>query len=186
LETGSAPSLSSPAIAALIVKAGDPHSAWHGDLLDLADRKAGAFVSLHVASSDELRGCIGTTEGNEANVLAEIVRNAVSAASEDPRFAPLAPEELGDLHISVDVLGTAEVLSQRIGLGDVHSLAADGTLDAQRYGVIVSQGWRRGLLLPALDGVDTPEHQVAIALNKAGIAASGHFMLSRFEVVRYK
>ncbi|MDR2109298.1 MAG: AMMECR1 domain-containing protein [Coriobacteriales bacterium] len=184
-------------------------------LCDLRGRRAGAFVSLHNAATDALRGCIGTISGTQDNVLAEIVHNAISAASEDPRFSPLRPEELEGLEISVDVLGDAEPVARleslaqltmrdngdgtfrpifRVGSGvECDSRKWDETyrphcpsLDAQRYGVIVSSGWRRGLLLPALDGVDTPLQQVSIALAKAGIGTDEPFQLERFEVVRYR
>ncbi|MDR2492842.1 MAG: AMMECR1 domain-containing protein, partial [Coriobacteriales bacterium] len=58
-------------------------------------------------------------------------------------------------------------------------------LDVRRYGVIVSSGRRRGLLLPDLEGVDTPAQQVAIALAKAGIDPQEAYRLERFEVVRH-
>jgi AmmeMemoRadiSam system protein A len=138
---------------------------------ELAHSRAGAFVSLH--KDGELRGCIGTIAPVQKNVLAEIIHNAVSAAAEDPRFPPVEERELAGLDIKVDVLGEAEPVSDR------------STLDAQRYGVIVSLGYRRGLLLPALDGVDTPDEQIAIALAKAGIGAGEPYALERFEVVRY-
>ena len=137
----------------------------------LAQSRAGAFVSLH--KHGDLRGCIGTIAPTQESVLAEIVQNAVSAAREDPRFPPVQPAELESLTIKVDVLGEAEPVTDR------------QTLDAQRYGVIVSRGHRRGLLLPALEGVDTPEEQIAIALSKAGIRSDETYDLERFEVVRY-
>jgi AmmeMemoRadiSam system protein A len=141
-------------------------------LEQLCRRAAGVFVSLHAGG--DLRGCIGTISPTTADVIDEIIQNAVSAAVEDPRFPPLTRPELDDLDIKVDVLGPA---APAAGLDD---------LDAQRFGVIVSRGFRRGLLLPALEGVDTPEQQVSIALQKAGIAASEPYQLQRFEVVRYR
>lgn len=138
---------------------------------ELAQRQAGVFVSLH--EGEDLRGCIGTIGPTRESILAEIVQNAVSAAREDPRFFPVTADELAGLTINVDVLGEAEVVFDRT------------TLDAQRYGVIVTLGRRRGLLLPALEGVDTPAEQIAIALSKAGIGADEPYELERFEVVRY-
>lgn len=134
-------------------------------------RRAGVFVSLHLRG--ELRGCIGTIEPQQENVAAEIIANAIAAATDDPRFPPVRPEELDELEISVDVLGRPE---------PVTSL---DQLDPRRYGVIVSKGWRRGLLLPDLPGVDTVEEQVDIARRKAGIARGEEVKLERFEVVRY-
>lgn len=134
-------------------------------------RRAGAFVSLHERGG--LRGCIGTIEPQQRSVADEVVANAVSAATADPRFAPVAPDELDYLEYSVDVLGEPE---------PVDSLAE---LDPKRYGVIVRRGRRRGLLLPDLDGVDTVSDQIAIAKHKAGIAPGENAKLERFEVVRH-
>ena len=138
---------------------------------ELTDSRAGAFVSIH--KQGRLRGCIGTIAPTCATLGEEIIQNAVSAASRDPRFDPIRPEELDLLEISVDVLGAPE---------DISSLSE---LDVKRYGVIVTRGARRGLLLPDLEGVDTPEEQVAIARQKAGIAAGEPVKLQRFQVVRH-
>lgn len=116
---------------------------------ELTRRAAGAFVSLHIGG--QLRGCIGTIEATQTNVAQEIVQNAVSAGTRDPRFPPVHPEELEELEYSVDVLGEPE---------PVESFEQ---LDPKRYGVIISCGTRRGLLLPDLDGVDTVAQQVDIA-----------------------
>lgn len=137
----------------------------------LRDSRAGAFVSVH--ENGRLRGCIGTIAPTCATLGEEIIQNAVSAASRDPRFEPIRPEELPYLEISVDVLGAPE------------DIASEEELDVKRYGVIVTRGARRGLLLPDLEGVDTPEAQVAIARQKAGIAQDEAVKLQRFEVVRH-
>jgi AmmeMemoRadiSam system protein A len=134
-------------------------------------RQAGAFVSLHKHGG--LRGCIGTIEPTAPNVAEEIIRNAISAATRDPRFPPVQPDELDDLEISVDVLSPPE---------PIESLEE---LDVERYGVIVESGWRRGLLLPNLEGVDSVEYQVSIARRKAGIGPHEPVQLYRFEVKRY-
>ncbi len=136
----------------------------------LLDTRAGAFVSLH--REHDLRGCIGTIAPTAETLAAEIVHNAIQAATADPRFPELTPRELGDLDISVDVLHEPEP-------------AAFADLDPSRYGVIVTADWRRGLLLPDLDGVDTPEQQVAIAMRKAGISPGERVHLERFLVDRY-
>ncbi len=138
---------------------------------ELLNRRAGAFVSIH--EHGRLRGCIGTILPTEDSLAEEIIRNAVSASSRDPRFPPIRPEELDWLEIHVDVLGEPE---------DIRS---EEELDVRRYGVIVSSGSRRGLLLPDLDGVDTVEQQVAIARQKAGILPGEKISLQRFEVVRH-
>ena len=137
---------------------------------DMLERKAGAFVSIH--ENGMLRGCIGTIAATRENIAKEIISNAVSAASRDPRFSPIEADELDSLDINVDILGDAE---------KVNSL---DMLDAKKYGVIVTRGMRRGLLLPDLDGVDFPEEQIAIAKQKAGIRPE-EVQLERFEVVRH-
>lgn len=138
---------------------------------EMTEDRAGAFVSLK--KHGRLRGCIGTISATQKNIAEEIVANAVNAGTEDPRFPPVTAAELPELVYSVDVLGESEPAT----LAD---------LDADRYGVIVTNGYRRGLLLPNLEGVDTPEEQIAIALSKAGIAPEEPFELERFEVVRHK
>ncbi len=145
------------------------------DLTGLPDemmtRRAGAFVSVHEFGM--LRGCIGTISATCDNLAEEIRENAVSAVSRDPRFRPVKEEELDDLEINVDVLGDAEHIS------------SPAELDVKKYGVIVTNGLRRGLLLPDLDGVDTVEQQIDIARQKAGIRPSEPVELQRFEVVRH-
>ena len=138
---------------------------------ELAQRRAGAFVSIH--KQGQLRGCIGTISPVRNSLAMEIIENAVSAASRDPRFDPIRPDELKWLEISVDVLGEPE------------DIASEEQLDVKRYGVIVSKGHRRGLLLPDLEGVDTPRQQVDIARRKAGIGPKEKVNLQRFEVVRH-
>ena len=138
----------------------------------LTTRKAGVFVSLKMHG--RLRGCIGTTAPDKDSIAREIVANAVSAGTGDPRFDPVTQEELADLVYSVDVLA------------DPEPIASMEELDATRYGVIVKKGFRSGLLLPNLDGVDTPKQQVEIALQKAGIDARTNYEMHRFEVVRHK
>ena len=154
------------------VRTGQVISCPEGLPKEMLETRAGAFVSIH--EHGKLRGCIGTISPVTGCVAQEIIDNAVSAATRDPRFDPIEEEELGWLSISVDVLGEAE----EIGSMD--------ELDVKRYGVIVSKGFRRGLLLPDLDGVDTPEEQVAIARKKAGIGAGETVKLERFEVVRHR
>jgi AmmeMemoRadiSam system protein A len=134
-------------------------------------QQAGAFVSLHTGGA--LRGCIGTLEPTRATVAEEVIQNAISAATRDPRFPPVQPNELSGLEISVDVLTPAE------------PIASMEELDPKRYGVIVQSGWRRGVLLPDLEGVDTAEYQVSIARRKAGIGPQEPVQLYRFEVKRH-
>ena len=138
---------------------------------ELLNRRAGAFVSLH--RNGKLRGCIGTIMATRRNVAEEILQNAVSACSQDPRFEPVTGEELSTLEISVDVLG------------DLEPIDSPDQLDVKRYGVVVSHGRKRGLLLPNLDGVDTVEDQIRIARQKGGIRETEPYSLERFEVVRH-
>lgn len=138
---------------------------------EMTTRSAGAFVSLH--AHGQLRGCIGTTGPTTESVAWEIVQNAVSACSKDPRFAPVRVDELDSLEYSVDVLGAPEAVS------------SPAELDIKRYGVIVSCGGRRGLLLPDLEGVDTVAQQIDIARQKGGISSRERYTLERFEVVRH-
>ncbi|MBD5509358.1 MAG: AmmeMemoRadiSam system protein A [Lachnospiraceae bacterium] len=138
---------------------------------EMYERQAGAFVSIK--ENGGLRGCIGTIQAVQASIAEEIINNAISAAVRDPRFYPIESEELDKLTISVDVLGETE----RIDSPD--------DLDVKRYGVIVTRGYKRGLLLPNLEGVDTVEEQIAIAKDKAGISAQEEVELERFEVVRH-
>ena len=138
---------------------------------ELTDRSAGVFVSIH--ENGLLRGCIGTISACYGNVAEEIIHNAIAASTEDPRFRPIEEEELLALEINVDVLGETEDIS------------SEAELDPKRYGVIVTNGMRRGLLLPNLDGVDTVSQQISIARQKAGIGPSEKVSLQRFEVVRH-
>ena len=110
---------------------------------EMLAHQAGVFVSLH--KDGLLRGCIGTIEPLRASIADEIICNAIAACSEDPRFPAVQPDELDAIACSVDVLTEPE---------DIEDASA---LDPKRYGVIVSQGWRKGVLLPDLEGVDTSD-----------------------------
>lgn len=139
---------------------------------EMYQNRAGVFVSLK--EEGKLRGCIGTIGPVQGSIAEEIVENAISASTKDPRFHPVEPEELEKLVYSVDVLGEPEEIS------------SIKELDVKRYGVIVTRGRKRGLLLPNLEGVDTVEEQIAIAKRKAGIREEEEDVrLERFEVVRH-
>lgn len=138
---------------------------------ELLTRRAGVFVSLKKHGS--LRGCIGTIEAAKACIADEIVENAISAGTRDPRFDEVEEHELAELVYSVDVLSPAEPID------------SPQQLDVKRYGVIVTCGHRRGLLLPNLEGVDTVERQISIAMQKGGISPGEPYTLQRFEVVRH-
>ena len=102
------------------------------------------------------------------------MRNAVSAGLNDSRFEPVTEAELPYLVYKVDVLAAPEPIS------------SPNELDVKRYGVIVTSGFKRGLLLPNLDGVNTVEEQISIARQKAGISENETIKLERFEVIRYE
>ena len=138
---------------------------------EMISRRAGAFVSLH--KDGKLRGCIGTIAPTTSSVAAEILQNAISACSRDPRFSPVEVSELEDIVYSVDVLGEPERIFD----------AKD--LDVKKYGVIVENNGRRGLLLPDLEGIETVEEQISIAKQKANIGVREKVDLWRFEVIRH-
>ena len=138
---------------------------------EMTGSRAGVFVSIH--KDGRLRGCIGTFLPTRENIAREIISNAVSASTRDPRFDAVRPEELDKLEINVDVLSAPE------------KIRGKEELDVKRYGVIVSSGSKRGLLLPDLDGVDTVEEQIDIARRKGGIRDGEPVALERFEVVRH-
>ena len=138
---------------------------------EMTQKRAGTFVSLHIQG--ELRGCIGTTGPVRSNIAEEIIENAISAATRDPRFEEVTPAELHYLEYSVDVLGETEPVESK------------EDLDVKKYGVIVTEGGRRGLLLPNLDGVSDVDQQIAIAKRKAGIKPEEEVSLERFQVVRH-
>lgn len=155
------------------------HYIKYGEIMDvpkdlskeLLENRSGVFVSLKKDSM--LRGCIGTIEPTKENTAMEIIRNAVSAGVEDPRFPQVEEDELDDIVYSVDVLKEPEKID------------SIKELDAKKYGVIVSKGIKRGLLLPNLEGIETPEEQVDIALRKAGIRPNEDYSMERFQVERH-
>jgi AmmeMemoRadiSam system protein A len=136
--------------------------------------RAGTFVSLH-RPDGALRGCIGTIEPQTGSLEEEVIANAISAATADPRFYPLKEDELADLDISVDVLGPAEEVKDR------------DELDPKRYGIIIrALDGRRALLLPDLEGVETVEQQVSITCRKGSIDPDeDQYRIYRFEVERH-
>lgn len=155
------------------VRTGDPLGRLPAGLpQELTSQAAGAFVSLH--KDGRLRGCIGTIAPTQRNVAWEIIQNAISAGIRDPRFPAVRARELDELEYSVDVLGEPETVD------------SPDQLDPRQYGVIVSCGQRRGLLLPDLEGVDTVAQQLDIARQKGGIGAEDPYQIQRFQVVRHR
>lgn len=139
---------------------------------EMLKQRAGTFVSIH--EKGRLRGCIGTILAVAKNIGEEIILNAISACSRDPRFDPVRADELAYLDISVDVLSIPE------------KIASKDDLDVKRYGVIVSQGNKKGLLLPDLEGIDDVDEQVSIAARKGRIDLQKPYQLERFEVFRHE
>jgi AmmeMemoRadiSam system protein A len=145
-------------------------------LLTEMQRRAGTFVTIR--KHGQLRGCIGTIHPTQDNVAEEVINNAISAATRDPRFPKVDRDELKDLEIKVDILGDPEPID------------SESELDPKRYGLIIQSlehPWKRGLLLPNLDGIDTIEKQVYwTRYHKAGITDPDEpVQMLRFEVARY-
>lgn len=142
------------------------------DASGLPERSFGCFVCLK--QNGQLRGCIGTILPTRDTLEDELHHNAIAAATQDPRFLPVTAEELSRLSITVDILGALE---------PVGSLAE---LDPKRFGVIVSHGRKQGVLLPNLEGVDTVEQQLGIAMQKAGIPLDQQIAVQRFRINRFE
>ena len=139
---------------------------------EMYSQRAGVFVSLH--KRGRLRGCIGTIAPTTESIAEEIIQNAISAGVSDNRFPNVTADELQYITYKVDVLSPSE------------KIQSPAELDVKRYGVIVTSGMKRGLLLPNLDGVDTVEAQIEIARQKAGISENEKIQLERFEVIRHE
>ncbi len=154
------------------------HYLAYGDYMDIPHyateemikTKRGVFVSMK--KEGQLRGCIGTIFPVTENIAEEIIRNAVEAGIHDPRFSSVREEELSELDFSVDVLTEPEKASRE-------------EFDPRKYGVIVRSRGKSGLLLPDLEGVDTVEEQLSIALQKAGISPNAEYSIEKFEVIRH-
>ena len=139
---------------------------------ELLNTKRAVFVSIH--ENGDLRGCIGTLYPVTNCIADEIISNAIAASTRDPRFPPITEFELDDLEINVDVLTEPEQIKD------------ESELDPKKYGVIVSSGFKKGVLLPDLEGVDTVEEQIAICKRKGNIHDDEIINLKRFEVIRHK
>ena len=138
---------------------------------ELIENRAGVFVTLHKYGN--LRGCIGTFIPTQKNIAEEIIRNAIAAATEDPRFPPVTEDELPELEISVDVLSEPEEVE------DIEEL------NPKKYGIIVESGFKRGLLLPDIESVDTVDEQIEITKRKAGIYPGEPIKIYKFTVTRH-
>ena len=142
------------------------------------EKKAGTFVTICIirGKNKKLKGCIGTYLPTKDNIADEIISNAISAATRDYRFEPVTEDILDQLSYEVNILSPPE---------QVKSM---DKLDPKKYGIIVKTlDGRSGLLLPDLEGIDTPEKQVIIACQKGGInPAIDQITLYRFTVERYR
>ena len=136
------------------------------------NEKAGVFVCIK--KDNQLRGCIGTFSPSYACVAIETIKNAISAATRDPRFHPVGEDELEGLEYCVDVLSSPEKVS------DIKEL------NPKKYGIVLVCGDRKGLLLPDIEGVDTVDEQIRITRLKACILPEEEPEIYRFEVKRYK
>ena len=134
--------------------------------------KAGVFVCIKKRGL--LRGCVGTFMPCTENITVETIKNAIAAATQDPRFVPVEEDELNELVYSVDVLSPPEKIENV------------SELDPKKYGVIVVHGNQKGLLLPDLEGVNSAEEQLKIAKMKAGIRTDEKTEIFRFRVNRYR
>lgn len=151
----------------------------YGDYMDIPsyatkemkNYKRGVFVSIK--KEGQLRGCIGTIFPTTENVAEEIIRNAVEAGEHDPRFTVVTENELEELDYSVDILTEPQKVSKE-------------ELDPKKYGVIVRSGFKSGLLLPDLEGVDTVDQQLDIALQKGRISYGEDYTIEKFEVIRHR
>lgn len=133
--------------------------------------RAGVFVTLRVHDTGDLRGCIGRIFPQRISLAEDVADCAVLAATSDPRFSAVQPEELAGLDVEISLLSTPQ------------PVADFAALDAQRYGVIVRSiepKGRTGVLLPAIDGVDSVEEQMAIAMRKANIGVTERVTWERF------
>lgn len=140
---------------------------------EILGRRSGVFVSIE--KNGELRGCIGTYLPTRKNVAEEIIHNAIVAASADYRFAAINKKELAELSYTIYLLSEPE-------------LAKDiSELDPKKFGVIVKKAPdKAGLLLPDLEGVDTPERQLEIACQKGGIDPAEEPIIYRFSVQKFE
>jgi AmmeMemoRadiSam system protein A len=138
------------------------------------ERSRGVFVTLR-APDGGLRGCVGHLEPAHHTLAQEVAACAVACATRDSRFWPVCEGELCDLVLEISML------SPPVKIDGVDAL------DPHRYGVVVSSGKRRGVLLPNVDGVNSAYDQMRYAAAKAGIALDEEGLaLERFEVIKLK
>jgi AmmeMemoRadiSam system protein B/AmmeMemoRadiSam system protein A len=135
----------------------DPPRGTSSDSPLLEER--GVFVTLMTGHGNELRGCIGNIIGDEPLILG-VLHNAVNAACRDPRFIPVAEDELDSLHLEISVLTPLEKVNgpEDIVIG--------------RHGVVLEKHGRRAVFLPQVapeQGWDRTEMLRHLA-KKAGLS----------------
>lgn len=129
----------------------------------------GVFVTLRRADGG-LRGCIGHVEPLFSGLSEEVADCAAAAATQDTRFARVSPSELPQISIEVSLLSRPEPV---LDMSD---------LDPKRYGLVVSSGRARGVLLPNVPEVNTVEDQLRIAAAKGQLPPGRPWVIERFEV----
>lgn len=141
----------------------------------LVNQKTGVFVT--VLKDGRPRGSMGTVTPATQDIAHEIITNVIEAVAFDPQYKPVAPDELDALDFEIDVLNPPET---------VYDISE---LDPKRYGLIAEQGLKRGVVLPDIYGIDTPEQQIAYAKVRADIDAVTDaldpLVLSRFTTDRF-
>jgi AmmeMemoRadiSam system protein A len=146
------------------------HNAYRAPVLPKPwNNPQGVFVTLR-RPDGALRGCIGHVEPLFAGVAEEVADCAAAAATQDTRFARVSPSELPQISIEVSLLSRPEPVSD---------MAA---LDPKRYGLVVSSGRARGVLLPNVPEVNTVEDQLRIAAAKGQLPPGRPWIIERFEV----
>lgn len=133
------------------------------------DEPRAVFVTLR-SPDGELRGCIGRTEPLAKSLAAEVIDCAAAAATRDHRVAPVAEAELASLQVEVSVLSPVVPVTRR------------EDLDPARFGVVVRHGERRGVLLPGIEGIDSVDEQLRIALQKGHIDPAAPYRIECFTV----
>jgi AmmeMemoRadiSam system protein A len=137
-------------------------------------RKAGSFITIE--QNGKLRGCIGTYLPTKKNIAEEIIQNAISAATQDFRFSQIKNGDLEQLSYSVYILDKLKKIK------DISEL------DPIKYGILVkSDKGKTGLLLPNLEGLNTPEKQYGAVCDKCGIIlGEEETILYRFKAKKYE
>lgn len=120
-------------------------------------QKAGAFVTIH--NNGTLRGCIGMIEGVKP-LYETIITMAIEASTDDPRFEPVKPEELGEIDIEISVL------YPKLKVKSIDNI------ELGRHGVIVRRGFNSGVFLPQVaseTGWSKKEFMENLCSGKAGL-----------------